>query len=375
MSTWESSGCRAGAIFSEDDLAKLAAALTAAFTNDTQLNELTIRGLNKPWAVLSSPGKPLEKVRRMLDFEEDSHKVERLITQALELRPGLEPLTTIGTAILARLADDTRGPWYEPPNPHDTLFVPGRCPFISRRTLRDFARAMVTPDAMSVLVVNGAPKSGKSYSYRLFSYVRRVLENDPQRCYGLAHADLSVESPPEYEPTHLATTIALQARTEGAPAGQWDLKTIPPPGPRHARDVAEWCVGNSRLRKMVVVIVLDGFGDDNLRSDTRDMLQHLIWLVSANNSNVRLLLLNFREELIPASLPGPIQHEHVAPLTTAEITDFFTTLANHKGLRTDRAGIDEIVASVMRQANRSVANYANYNEVLNGLVKSAAGLL
>jgi hypothetical protein len=350
-----------------DEFKRLALALAGAFNTSGALDDLTRLDLSTPLNDITANDTMPEMIKRIVTWFEARGRTEDLIRAAIKRVPLNDTLQILGQEILDRIQRTQPVPWYRPPtDPHETCFVPGpqAIPqaFIGRPALRSFTRHVNTALNIPVLVVNGVSQMGKTYSFQLVAYVRRAFIEQGGSSYALALVDLKDEIYGNYEPETLAADIASQVG--------WDTSSMPKrPSTRYVRELCRWLLGQSNQRNIMVLVVLDGFHHSDLYSETRNMVQEFIRQVSANTSNIRLLLLNFPKDLIPPNLPGPIQYDDVSMLTASELTDFFSMLYRQKGRTPDPKVIDLVVQSVMGQV---AANAPNYNELLNHTVTAAA---
>jgi len=354
---------------SPDDLRSLHLALVGAIRNRDELNTLTLTGAGLGVS-LENITKPAALETMILDviryFDAKGRSAE-LIRVAISASPGNDTLTAIGNAILARLAAEAAALLTPPANPFEACLIePGPQPFISRRVLREFLQQVSNPRGFPILVVNGLSKTGKSYSFQFIGYLKRMLS-----AYDLAWVDLSTEAHAEYKPEVLAQDISL-------PLG-WDLATLPKrPSNRYSKELTRWVLGQwsrsqaGRNAPSPLVIVLDGFHQPELYGETRDFVQELIKQVAANTTQVRLVMLNYSDALLPPGLP-PIRREPLAPLSRPEVVEFFSGVARQvSGAEPDKAVIEGIVDRVMNQV--PLGDPA-YNELLSQRVMETAQLL
>lgn len=269
-------------------------------------------------------------------------------------------LSIYGEAILARLQAASAPTWYpRPADPFEACFIePGPQPFINRKTLRQFLREIDTPGGFPLLAVNGLSKTGKSYSFQFIGYLKRRLSS-----YLLAWVDLKDEVYGEYKPEDLARDIA--------DSFGWDVVSMPRrPSTRYPKELTRWMLGQSNRGDQPprAVIVLDGFHQPELYGETREFVQELIKQIAANTSQLRLVLLNYSDNLLPPGLP-PIRKEPLTVLSRPELSEFFTDLARQKGQNPTPDAIDSIVDWVI---NQIPDNDPAYNERLNQQVIEAA---
>jgi Effector-associated domain 1 len=355
-----------GLLVPPDEFNQLALALQSAFPSDGALDDLTRMEMSTPLRDITEKETMPEMIKRVIIWFEAKGRTEELIRSAMRTVASNEILQFQGRAILERVARTQSVPWYRPPeDPYETCFVSGPKAFISRRDLRDFVRNIRATLGKPVLVINGISNTGKTFSFQLLTYLRRAFQAYNDYRYLLARIDLKNEIYSQYEPDTLAAEIAGQLgwRTESMPRR---LST------RYTKELCRWLIGESNRQDAIAVVVLDGFHHPELYRETRDMVQQLIWQISENTSNIRLVMLNFPESLIPANLPGPIERESVSLLTIVELNEFFTILYKQKGRVPDPSVINRVVQLVLEKVETDAPNY---NDLLNQHVTEAAKTL
>jgi hypothetical protein len=343
------------------DRRQLHAALSDAFRTANALNNLTLLGLGVDLQTITPPQARPAMVLEIIKFAEQGDNVVALIQAAIQANPTNAGLRAYGTDIVDRLKAADATTWYpRPADPFESCFIePGPQPFISRPILRQFLQGLGTPGGFPVLVVNGLSKTGKSYSFLFIGYLKRVLA-----AYDVAWVDLKDEVYAEYKPESLAYDIGMSLN--------WDLATLPKrPSTRFTKELTRWMLGQASRGQNPVVVVLDGFHKPELFGETRDLVQDVIKQVAANTSRIRLVLLNYGEDLLPPGLP-PIQKEPLTLLTRPEVVNFFQKIAQQQGQNPDLAAIEDVVNRVMAEVP---ASDPSYNELLNQKVTEAAQLL
>ena len=348
-----------------DERKNLHAALTDAIRTTSDLEDLTRLQLG----VLLNAITPLATLPKMIleviTYFEQQDRIADLILAAQQTNATNLSLQVFGQAILDRLAAAEAETWYpRPANPFDAYFIePGPQPFINRKALRQFMQQVSKPNGFPILVVNGLSKTGKSYSFQFIGYLKRQVDH-----YHLGWVDLCDEVYGDYKPEFLVRDIAV-------PLG-WDLSSMPQrPSSRYPKELAKWMLGQSNRPANPplppVVIVLDGFHQPELYGETRELVQELIKQVAANTSKIRLVLLNYADDLLPPGLP-PIRKEPLTTLSRPEVVEFFTNIAKQKGHTPDATVIEQIVDQAIGPIP---LNDPAYNERLNQRVTEAAQLL
>jgi hypothetical protein len=352
-----------------EDLRNLHLVLCGVILDGVELNTLTVtgEGLGVSLEKITQPA-PLEPmILKVIQYFDAKGLSAELIRAAMKASPDSGPLKAIGTAILARLAAEAAAFLNAPQNPFEACLIePGPEPFISRRVLREFLQQVNNPRGFPILVVNGLSKTGKSYSFRFITYLKRMLS-----AYDLAWVDLSSEVHVDYRPETLAEDISILLG--------WDQTSLPKrPSNRYPKELTRWVLGQwsriqaGRAAPSPLVVVLDGFHQPELYGETREFVQELIKQVAANTTQVRLVLLNYSDELLPPNLP-PIRREPLAPLSRPEVVEFFTGV--HRQVSSgepNKKVIEGIVDQVLKQV--PLGDPA-YNELLNKRVREAAELL
>jgi hypothetical protein len=333
-------------------------ALNNALT-ETDLDDIVKELTGKKLAQLVVPGTFDTMLSDVILLFDKKGKTAELIRAAQKVSPENPVLEVKGPQLLDRLAKEEAALKRMSPDPFDDCLIePGGQPFISRSLLRQFFREISAPTGHSVLIVNGLPQTGKSYSFRFVCYLEKRLHNG----YEVAWKDLGEEAQGAYLPHELVGDLTR-------PLG-WDLSSLPDPaGRRYHKDLTGWLIGQAKREHAdwPLVIVLDGFHQPDLHVGTRLFIQELIKQVASTPTRIRLVLLNYGPDLLPPSLP-PIAEEKVANLSKPEVVEFFHWLFKQDN-EAPEPGAAEIAAEVVLAD--LPADHPSYNEQLNKRIHGA----
>ena len=189
-------------------------------------------------------------------------------------------------------------------------------PFIDRATLRDLVRKVADPvNGPSVLLINGNPKSGKSYTVEL-------LRHWQQRRQASGSAAAGVAAPPS---NSLAPSLAFVPLFRGMGASltpevlarkivdamQRRDAPLPPSNAtpnRTGHYLVDWIVEQAEASGKEWWVVIDPLDDDDLLEQTRNMVSILAQCITGPVARkaIRLILIDYP----PGSLHGVLMDEH-----------------------------------------------------------------
>jgi hypothetical protein len=306
----------------------------------------------------------------IVSWAESNGELRSLLATMISERPNRSDLQFYCRRILDRLDQAARDPLYvESEDPHDTCFVAGprECSaFVARQALREFIRDIAGPRGASIFIVNGPSETGKTYSAQLLTYVRTYFKLKDRPTYKLASIDVSKHDLATFDPITLAKEIACRV--------SWDPATIPErTSPRSFKDVCRWLIEKASSGAQRVVVALDGVNALGRYSEAFELVQELITVVSTNDTNIKLVVLNFRIEDLPETVANQVSVESVSQLTEGDVKIFFATLYEQKkGQAPDIASIDKIAVRVMRDLQEGMPHF---NRSVNLAVSRAAKML
>jgi hypothetical protein len=168
-------------------------------------------------------------------------------------------------------------------NPFQACVLSQFLPFWNRTKLRDSVRGLLTGFGKRTLVVDGLPRSGRSFTRLFISHVAPFHNADPYY--------LDMDKKRAFPPADVARLIGTSFK--------WDLKTIPE---KHAQEtqwveeLGEWIAGNAREAKKTVVLIFDNSNCPGLYPKTKELLIYLTGK-AVDNDRLRVVLLAYNELL------------------------------------------------------------------------------
>jgi hypothetical protein len=199
------------------------------------------------------------------------------------------------------------------PNPsvYGSTWVIGRRPFFDRGDLRLRVQAMVEENDRPILLVSAVPESfGRSYSRYFFEHVE---DRSPSAFHVLA-AGLSAGTGPSYQVADLLETVGGQLGV---------AEQIPPRADSsYPKAAARWTLRHIMRQPGLWLVLLDGFGQDGLNSEVREMIEEFAALIPTGQyrRRVRLVLLDYPHPL-PGITPADVLEEILKPAAEVDQAD------------------------------------------------------
>lgn len=221
--------------------------------------------------------------------------------------------------------------------------------FIGRRALRAHLRALTEEGGARILVVDGPPGSGKSYTLRLITHLSRQLQT-----FSVAAINLEEEAFHAIGPGEVARSMALQM---GA-----DVSAMPPPAEAASRwilDLRDWLLGETRRQGTAWWFVFDGFDHEDVPFETRDFIRHLVVAAQQATTTLRIVLLGWSEDLVPMNIRAYVLRETIEPLGQADLRQFLQELSHAGVLPLDARGVDEVFTAIQNAATKSGSGLAS----------------
>ena len=298
---------------SADEFRNLKAVLLDAFNTTAYASDLVreARNLSLDRAGL---GRDLDEVMTNLIGRAQSELwLPDLVAAAIRLRPESEPLRSLRLQWRELLEAQS--------DPYKALMLPGRMVFIDRVELRDSLASLDRdPLGPRVLVVDGADKSGKTYSVHLISYISAVRQTF--RC---AYVDL--QRLPK-NASGQVDAFALGAGVSTALLGA----TYPPPADKNLNTwidgYCSWLETNLSLpgrRPGTYWIVIDHFRKVGTDSTSLDLVAQIAMRTYLDLSSIRLVLLNYGDpDWLQARVTGVVQREVIPVIDRMQLARFFS---------------------------------------------------
>jgi hypothetical protein len=302
------------------ELRELTVALNGAFATQSRLEELIDYMDLTPRRSLSSMttqnDTPPDMVRKVIKTAEREGWLLQLVLEAHKVNQENDALKKI----VARFQQSNLAAAAAPSHFYQTCFM-GPRPFVDREDLRA-ALSRLDAGNRKIVVVKGAPHSGKSYTVQFIAYLRLQLQT-----FELAWVDLRDLARPNPEtvivvtPKMVATSIVEQLKLPAAVI------------PEKAEET--WDSWNTsfcdRLNPVVAElakpawIVIDSFEQVRVPQETLALIKHIAKRLSVTLGNLRLVLLAYNDDL-PGDLRLDIVTEEIPKLTPAHLSLFLTRI-------------------------------------------------
>jgi hypothetical protein len=255
-------------------------------------------------------------------------------------------------AIYDRLRGLAKPTFYIGGRAWDTCHVALALPFldrdVTRRAIEGFDRPLVNPaQAARVLVVNGPPGSGKSFTSAFARFVVGAFAPDVAGVTELDHLAWSSEHG-ELTPDALARELAQPMNPSSDPPKLGNRRPE-----RWTIDLAKWLVDVANGTSKVWYVVLDNFHLPGVPASTYMFIERVMaglaglenigWNVLDTEMGppIRLILLGYPRRLpIQTEL---IREETLKPVTLDELTTHFRRFFQFKGWPADASLIDKLV--------------------------------
>jgi hypothetical protein len=203
-----------------------------------------------------------------------------------------------------------------PAEHHSACFLWGATPFADRTRLREALPELEQGNRV-VLVVNGGPKTGKSHTYYLITYLAQMLKG-----YKPVLVDLPAWPATKREPEDVANTLL---RRIGRPL----LPPAPPTG-RELNFLCEDLAAQVTGYGETIWAVIDGLSQVAVPDATKDMVQWLIERTDLGDiPNLRLILLGYTEPIVGAFR---IVREDLGTLGADDLKTLLCQIARHRKL-------------------------------------------
>lgn len=201
-------------------------------------------------------------------------------------------------------------------DPFASCFARGGRPFINRPKVRDAFKKMAQPGGVPILVVNGPPDSGKSYSKELPSFVSAIQE---QKGFHIFYCDLS-ENSQLWTAEKLVRSILLAwSLNEPVPAQVSQSSS-------HATELSEWLASKTPAGQTWWIII-DSLSKITPDPGLLDFLNALASHIANTPRALRLVLLDVGDNPLPPSAELMTDRLTIGDWAATDLVDhYFKTL-------------------------------------------------
>lgn len=325
-------------MLSVEERAELHAVLQSAFPSmallDVLVGQLDRLPDNIPGATITA------RVQSLINLAEGQGFLEKLLTTAATQTDQSDNTTLhiITDKLLTRIRERAAARWLESEDPYQVAFLYAGRALINRRKLRTSIKDLCSNQGSRVLIVNGNPMSGKSYSMQYIAHLAEAFQDDR------AYIDIKREIQTSFGPDALARSIGWQMKLSAE-----DIQSIPVRQSQDARwvmEIRDWIIGASNRAGKRWWITLDGFDHPDLPPETQQMIEHLMLQIENVKPPLRLVLLSYQRP-IPRDIRRYIQSEAIGPIERDELTEFFERLYELAHKAVTQAELVQIVDKVL----------------------------
>jgi hypothetical protein len=193
---------------------KVEAVLLRHFNTDPMLAQASQRWFDLNLEEVSGDNLK-EKTFYLIQWAEATGRLRDLCEGAMRDRAGIVGVEAVMTSALAYLDGVDPKPWYDPPTPFDACFLRGKMAVLNRREFKSGLKELVTDEGARTLVVDGASRSGRSFSLEILTFVAHKVGT-----FTVAYIDL-VDEGPLFTPDDLVERVVTEIGRSKS------LKTLP----------------------------------------------------------------------------------------------------------------------------------------------------
>jgi hypothetical protein len=209
------------------------------------------------------------------------------------------------------------------PDPFKTLWLSANMPFFSRKDLRDVLNTLLTTDAQPILRIVAHPQCqepcGKSYTVELLEFIRDHTRHDLR----LASVIIPKGLAPSYAVEDVAEALVTPTTRDVASRPARSTSS-------YSAALSRWVLSAAMGSPGKWVFVLDGFDQQDLPVETRELVHALATQIAGGEyrKRMRLLLVDHQSPL-PSIHSAKILKEEVPPPVDVGVDDLVACLVEH----------------------------------------------
>ncbi len=328
-----------------NDFADLKEALLDAFDTREKLEQLAFAARNVTLDRLAFGENLDQLVDRLIRRAQSDQWLPSLVGTAFRLGQNNEALQNLRV-------EWESGDLLKQGDPYKALMLPGKMVLIDRVCLRTHLATLERLDGSRVLVVDGADKSGQTFSIHYISYLSAVRETFSSVYIDLQTAPKNESNQVDALTVGNAISMALLGETHPAPEDKnlqtWiDNKYCPWLASSLARDRLKTGRGTDW-------VVIDHFRKVSAHSSAFDLVAALSMRTYRDLHTLRLVLLSYHDhEWLQARVVGKVEFEKIPVIDRKQLVRFFSDLhrdqVNRRGEEVDHeALVKRVITSVRR---------------------------
>ncbi len=253
-----------------------------------------------------------------------------------------------------------KGPvrYFKGNRPWDTCLLALELPFLNRANTRQavelFNNPLVPEDeyppkepGVRVLVVNGPPNTGKSFTHDYIRYINSFLGDK----FRIAWIDRKKEISSRFSPDALVKSLLDQINPD------WDETKLPKldtaQAARWLTELVKFLGDHITATGEPWILILDGFDKPGVPKETVELIQKMAATAVGSesteyNDSIRLALLGFNEAI--PNYKGRVKADKTGPVLEKDIEKYFKDYAEYKDWPPFGAGV---LAKIVEQVLKS----------------------
>jgi len=223
------------------------------------------------------------------------------------------------------------------PDPFDAFWLSRLgLPFLGRLNLRQALKQMNTETGLSVLVINGPEKSGKSYCVELIKHAvqEQLALVDQNSFVPLARVKFQTGMGASLTPEKLATLILAEITVNPRPLPILDSSQEVVTDDRLNEHLCDWIIENAEETGELWWVALDGLNDADLSPATRNFISKLVELVGdkgKHGSKMRVVIIDYPTTQLIGAFPGKARLEELGPIGEVDVEEFLKSQLEETG--------------------------------------------
>jgi hypothetical protein len=289
-----------------------------------------------------------------------------LILRLLDFWSGKEPFVS---EIINRIKSEPRLFFHPNKRPFETCLLALSLPFINRSITRNaielFLNPLVPtikPAGAGVLIVNGGPKSGKTFTHKYINYVSSIFA---EQKFKVVYIDYKSHLVSRFGPAELTASLVSKINPQWANLGSNALPVLDAQQPaRWGLELAKFVADAARNTGIKWLIILDHFNDPDVPRETIELIQVIAEVAMASkypeaSDTVKLVLLDFNAPV--PNFMNRLRVEEISDVDKNDIVLYFERFAEFKKKTIEPEAVQALVDLVF---SKDPGNIPGRTEIL-----------